>query len=149
MKSFAIVALVVGALGLGAAAVAQMNHDRMQGMDHGGMMKGRDHQGMSGMGMGHDGMAADAPPADAPASTRAFFEASARMHAAMAIDYAGDANVDFMRGMIPHHQGAIDMARIVLEHGEDAETRALAETIIAAQTAEIAQIEAWLAARGQ
>jgi uncharacterized protein (DUF305 family) len=90
---------------------------------------------------GHDMPAGDMPPA-----TMAFEAANAAMHEGMAIDYTGDADVDFIRGMIAHHQGAVDMARIVLEHGDDAQVRALAEAIIAAQEAEIAWMEEWLAA---
>lgn len=83
------------------------------------------------------------------ASSRAFTEANAKMHADMAVPLTGDADVDFVQGMIPHHQGAIDMARIVLEHGTDPEIRKLAEEVIAAQEGEIAMMRAWLAARGR
>jgi uncharacterized protein (DUF305 family) len=70
-----------------------------------------------------------------------------KMHEAMgAIAYSGDPDVDFARGMIPHHQGAIDMARAVLEHGKDPDIRKLAEAVITAQEQEIRQLEVWLAA---
>jgi uncharacterized protein (DUF305 family) len=67
------------------------------------------------------------------------------MHRDMEIRFTGNADRDFAAGMIPHHQGAIDMARIVLRHGRDAEMRKLAEDIIRAQEAEIAQLRAFLA----
>ncbi len=85
---------------------------------------------------------------DVAPSTRAYMAASDVMHGDMAIEYTGDADIDFAKGMIPHHEGAIAMAQIVLEHGEDSEIRALAEEIIAAQESEIAMLRAWLAARG-
>lgn len=59
-----------------------------------------------------------------------------------------DPDVAFMLGMIPHHQGAIDMARVQLQFGADAETRSFAEHLIAEQEAEIRQMEDWLVRRG-
>jgi uncharacterized protein (DUF305 family) len=59
--------------------------------------------------------------------------------------FTGNADHDFLAMMIPHHEGAVDMARLVLIHGRDPLVRQLAEEIIASQTVEIAGMRGRLA----
>jgi uncharacterized protein (DUF305 family) len=135
MVSKTPLALLLAAAALAGSttlATAQMSHGTMQ------------HSG----GMQHGGMHGAGSAQDTPA-TKAYQEAAARMHRDMAIAYTGDADVDFVKGMIPHHQAAIDMARIELRYGKDEQTRKLAEAIIKAQEAELADMKAWLKAKGQ
>jgi len=65
-------------------------------------------------------------------------EAVARMHRAMNVPFTGDADRDFARMMIPHHQGAIDMALVELRYGKDERLKRLAQEIIVEQQQEIA-----------
>jgi uncharacterized protein (DUF305 family) len=62
---------------------------------------------------------------------------------------AEDADVAFACAMIPHHQGAINMAQVELEHGDDDEMKQLAEKIIEDQTREIEQLTNWINAQAQ
>ena len=102
------------------------------------------HSGHSG----HAGHGAAASAQDS-AATKAYKAANDKMHRDMDIAFTGDADADFLRGMIPHHQGAIDMAKIVLQHGKDPQVRKLAQEIVAAQEGEIAMMKKWLAERGK
>lgn len=82
------------------------------------------------------------------ASTEAYQKAMDGMMMGMMIPYTGNADLDFIKGMVPHHQGAVDNARIVLQYGTDPEVRKFAEGVIAAQEAEIKWMNEWLAKNG-
>ena len=61
-----------------------------------------------------------------------------KMMGDMAITPTGDVDLDFVAMMVPHHQGAIDMAVAVLRHGRNPQIRRLAQEIIVTQQQEIA-----------
>jgi hypothetical protein len=66
--------------------------------------------------------AAKGTPQDS-AATQAYRAANDKMHKAMDHAYTNDPDVDFIRGMIPHHEGAIDMAKVVLQYGKNEQTK--------------------------
>lgn len=68
-----------------------------------------------------------------------------KMHAAMAsIEPSGNSDADFVKLMLPHHQGAVDMARTELLDGRDPQMRRLAQEIITDQESEIRLMQLWL-----
>jgi len=84
------------------------------------------------------GALAMAGKAEAPEGFRKMMDdAAARMHSAMHVPYSGDPDRDFARMMIPHHQGAIDMALAELRYGKDERLKRLAQEIVVAQKQEI------------
>ncbi len=66
------------------------------------------------------------------------------MHEGMEIVPSSDIDHDFMRMMIPHHQGAIDMALVLLKYGRDEKLKRLAQSIIIEQGQEIAYMRSLL-----
>jgi uncharacterized protein (DUF305 family) len=64
------------------------------------------------------------------------------------VPYTGNPDVDFRTHMIPHHEGAIAVAKVALQYAKDAETKRLAQSIIDAQEKEVAGMEAWLKKHG-
>lgn len=125
-----------------APAMGGMDHSGMDhsAMGHGGMQDDQ-ASGMMDM-MGMDGADLGAMPEHVQENMRRMMISMPAMHEGMMNE---DADVAFACGMIAHHQGAIDMAQVLIEHGQDPQMLALAEAIIAAQVAEMEEMSTWLA----
>ncbi|HYS66226.1 MAG TPA: DUF305 domain-containing protein [Paraburkholderia sp.] len=97
-------------------------------------------ESMPGMDMSASTDAGSSP------STSAFEKADKEMMTKMsAPSYTGDTDKDFVSHMIPHHQGAIEMAKVELKYGKDPELKRLAKNIIKAQHDEIGFMQRWQA----
>jgi uncharacterized protein (DUF305 family) len=87
--------------------------------------------------------------ADQPSESTAGYKAAMeKMHKAMPMEFTGDADTDFAHMMIPHHQGAIDVAKVELAHGKDPMLRKMAQDMIDMQEKEIAALKDFLAKHG-
>ncbi|WP_207388376.1 CopM family metallochaperone [Lichenihabitans psoromatis] len=76
---------------------------------------------------------------------KAFTASMQTMMKNMDVKPTGKTDKDFVLMMMPHHQGAIDMAKVELQYGKDPMLRTLATDIVKAQEKEIAEMKAWLA----
>ena len=95
-------------------------------------------------GMNHD-ITASVSSTSQPAHVMAYMDMMTKMHDDMANGVqAKNADVGFAKGMIPHHQGAIEMAEIELQYGKDTEMKARAQKIIDTQQGEITFMNEWL-----
>ncbi|GEO15751.1 DUF305 domain-containing protein [Microvirga aerophila] len=83
------------------------------------------------------------------ASTKEFKAADMQMMHNMHVPYTGNPDVDFRTHMIPHHQGAVEMAKVALKHAKDPETKRMAQKIIDDQEKEIAEMQDWLKKNGK
>jgi uncharacterized protein (DUF305 family) len=102
---------------------------------------------MTGMGTMMD-MQMMAPAASDSASTKGYKAAMMKaMESMPMMKFTGDADRDFMSHMRSHHQGAVDMAKVVLANGKDSEVRKLAQDIVTAQEKELVVIDNWLKAK--
>lgn len=111
---------VISAIGI-SAAVAQM-----QGMDMQKMMQ---------MMM---------PSPNDPPSTKDFKRAHMNMMKGMHMEFTGNADVDFAKSMMKHHEGGIEMAKLQLKHGKDPEMHKKAEKLLKEQGQDIKEFQAWL-----
>ena len=82
---------------------------------------------------------------DGGAADKAFMDSMQTMTMNMDMKPTGHPDQDFVRMMLPHHQGAVDMAKIELQYGRDPRLRRLATDIIKAQNKEIAMMKGWQA----
>lgn len=90
-------------------------------------------------------MASAADTQSQPPHIMAYMDIMNKMHQAMSAGVqAKNADVGFAKGMIPHHEGAIAMAKVELQYGKDAEMKALAQKIVDAQQSEISVMQNWL-----
>ncbi len=110
-----------------APALAQVSAPAMPGMSHGTM----------------PGMAQGMPMSANHMEMMQKMEAMNKVM--MGAPMTGNPDQDFIAMMMPHHQGAIDMARIYLREGKDPEIRRMAEKIITDQEKEIGEFKAWQA----
>lgn len=119
LKKALTTGVLISAIGV-SAAVAQM-----QGMDMQKMMQ----------------MMMPAP--NDPTSTKDFKQAHMNMMKDMNMEFTGNADVDFAKSMIKHHEGGIEMARLQLKHGKDPEMRKKAEKLIKEQGQDNKDFQAW------
>ncbi|MBM6583211.1 DUF305 domain-containing protein [Microvirga sp. BT689] len=139
---------------LAITAVAGMAYAQTSHQGHGSMpMSGAmpmDNMDPAAMQTMMQGMMKDMMPSpNDPASTKDFKAADMQMMRNMHVPYTGNADVDFRTHMIPHHQGAINMAKVALAHAKDPETKRMAQKIIDDQEKEIAEMQDWLKKNGK
>ncbi len=145
MTSITKVIAAIAITGVAGMAYAQTSHQGHGNMPMSGSMP-MDHMNPAAMQkMMQDMM----PSPNDAASTKDFKAADMQMMHNMHVPYTGNPDVDFRTHMIPHHQGAVEMAKVALKHAKDPETKRMAQKIIDDQEKEIAEMQDWLKKNGK
>jgi uncharacterized protein (DUF305 family) len=88
------------------------------------------------------------PPAvqnEAPSTTDYKAATEKTTNATEELPYSGNADRDFVTGMLPHQQGVVDIAKVELQYGKDPALRKLAQTILDTQQSQMAELQQWQA----
>jgi uncharacterized protein (DUF305 family) len=88
-------------------------------------------------------LAAGAADTAAPAKDAFRMKNDQMMTAMNGVRLTGDADKDFVNMMIPHHEGAVDMAKIELQYGKDPQLKQMAQSIVDGQGKEIGMMKTW------
>lgn len=112
----------------------------------GGMMGGDKCKMMEDMQAKMGGMK---PKGDAGPASYAFYAIMMRLQKEAGVTYSGNADLDFAKAMMPHHQAAIDMAKTVMAFGKDPEIRKLAEDAVKTHEEAMARLKDWLEKNGK
>jgi uncharacterized protein (DUF305 family) len=89
------------------------------------------------------------PSPNDPESTKDFKASHMSMMKNMHVPFTGNPDIDFRAHMIPHHRGAVEMAKVALKHTKDPETKRMAQKIIDDQEKEITEMQDWLKKNGK
>jgi uncharacterized protein (DUF305 family) len=88
------------------------------------------------------------PPAvqnEAPSTTDYKAATEKTTNATEELPYSGNADHDFVTGMLPHQQGVVDIAKVELQYGKDPALRKLAQSILDTQQSQMAELQQWQA----
>ena len=135
---------IVTAIAIAGVAYAQSSHQGHGSASMGNMPRG--HMDPAAMQKIMQDVMLSANDSE---STKGFKASHMAMMKRMHAPFTGNPDIDFRVHMIPHHQGAIDMAKVALTHAKDPETKKMAQKIIEDQEKEIAEMQEWLKKNGR
>jgi len=137
MNQLAVAVIVAVSFGVGASLVSAQQAPTATPASPAQGTSGGSGMGRGGMMM--QGMQMHGPGMQTPAG-RGYMGAMEKMQRNMDMSLTGNPDRDFAMMMIPHHQSAVEMARVLVQNGRDPELRQLAEKMIRDQEREIEEL---------